>query len=79
NPSVHTREPAAFSAARGVASPVDLAFWTEAALLAEAGIDCVVYGPGDIAHAHAPDEFVPIADLARARDAFVAVIAELAR
>src|SRR4051812_16347889 len=74
NPSFHTREPAAFPAALGVGAPVDLAFWTEAALLAEAGIDCVVYGPGDIAHAHAPDEFVPIDDLVRARDAFIAVV-----
>jgi acetylornithine deacetylase len=76
NPSFHTRAPADFSAALGAASPIDLAFWTEAALLSEAGIDCIVYGPGDIAHAHAPDEFVPIADLERARDAFAAVLAE---
>ncbi len=75
NPSFHTRAPSAFHPALGVGVPTDLAFWTEAALLAQAGIDCVVYGPGDIAHAHAPDEFVPIADLERARDAFVAVIA----
>jgi acetylornithine deacetylase len=79
NPSFHTQAPAAFSAALGVASPVDLAFWTEAALLTAAGIDCVVYGPGDIAHAHAPDEFVPIADLERARDTFAALLQELAR
>ena len=59
-------------AALGAAAPVDLAFWTEAALLAAAGIDCVVYGPGDIAQAHAPDEFVPIAELERARDTFAA-------
>jgi acetylornithine deacetylase len=38
-------------------------FWTEAALLAGAGIDAVVLGPGDIAHAHAADERVPLADL----------------
>jgi acetylornithine deacetylase len=75
NPSFHTRTPAAFAAALGAESPVDLAFWTEAALLAAAGIDCVVYGPGDIAHAHAPDEFVPIAELERARDTFAAVLA----
>jgi len=76
NPSFHTREASAFSAALGTASPIDLAFWTEAALLAAAGIDCVVYGPGDIAQAHAPDEFVPIADIQRARDTFAAVLAD---
>lgn len=75
NPSFHTRAPSAFHGALGAEQPIDLAFWTEAALLSAAGIDCVVYGPGDIAQAHAPDEFVPIADLERARDAFAAVIA----
>jgi acetylornithine deacetylase len=77
NPSFHTLAPAQFPAVLGCASPVDLAFWTEAALLTAVGIDCVVYGPGDIAHAHAPDEFVPIADLHRARDAFAAILREL--
>jgi acetylornithine deacetylase len=42
---------------------VGLDFWTEAAVLAEAGIAPVVVGPGDIAMAHSPDEYVPIADL----------------
>lgn len=54
---------------------VDLAFWTEAATLARAGIDCVVVGPGDIAQAHAPDEWVPVAELAEAREMFVKVFA----
>ena len=79
NPSFHTREPAALRRGARRGAPIDLAFWTEAALLAAAGIDCVVYGPGDIAHAHAPDEFVPIADLERARDTFAAVLAAEAR
>ena len=78
NPSFHTREPNAFPAALGAATPIDLAFWTEAALLAAAGIDCVVYGPGDIAQAHAPDEFVAIADLERARDTFAAILRDAA-
>lgn len=75
NPSFATRDLSAFHAALGPAQPVDLAFWTEASLLSAAGIDCVVYGPGDIAHAHAPDEFVPVAELERARDTFAALIA----
>jgi acetylornithine deacetylase len=58
------------------AQPLDLAFWTEAAVLVQAGIDAVVFGPGDIAQAHAPDEFVPIEDLERACDIFVAQISE---
>ncbi len=68
NPSFATRTAAAFPAALGASAPVDLAFWTEAALFTEAGIDCVVWGPGDIAVAHAPNEFVPIGDLVRARE-----------
>jgi acetylornithine deacetylase len=41
--------------------PLD--FWTEAALYAQHGIDAIVIGPGDIAQAHAADEFVPLEDL----------------
>jgi acetylornithine deacetylase len=74
NPSFHTRDVALFSPALGVDAPIDLAFWTEAALFAAAGIDSVVFGPGDIATAHAADELVPIADLHRARDVFATVI-----
>jgi acetylornithine deacetylase len=58
---------------------VDLGFWTEAALLAQAGIDAVVFGPGDIAQAHAPDEFVALADLRGARAAFAAAFARSRR
>jgi acetylornithine deacetylase len=56
-----------------VDSPLDLMFWTEAAVLSAAGVDAVVIGPGDIAHAHAPDEHVPIAQLEEARALFAAV------
>ena len=40
-----------------------LDFWTEAALYTEHGIDAIVIGPGDIAQAHAADEFVALDDL----------------
>jgi acetylornithine deacetylase len=40
-----------------------LDFWTEAALWAEHGKDAIVIGPGDIAQAHAANEFVPLEDL----------------
>ena len=40
-----------------------LDFWTEAALWSARGIDAIVIGPGDIAQAHAADEFVSLADL----------------
>ena len=37
--------------------------WTDAALLNEAGIPTVCFGPGDIALAHAAEEFVPIVEI----------------
>jgi acetylornithine deacetylase len=40
-----------------------LDFWTEAALWASHGKNAIVIGPGDIAQAHAADEFVPLEDL----------------
>ncbi|HEU5061009.1 MAG TPA: M20/M25/M40 family metallo-hydrolase [Kofleriaceae bacterium] len=50
-----------------------LDFWTEAAVLAEVGIDAVVIGPGEVAQAHAADEHVPIADLEWATDLYAEV------
>ena len=72
NPSFQTRDPGAFEPLLGpaAAAPVDLAFWTEAALLSAAGIDAVVYGPGRIEQAHAADEYVALAELEAARDTF---------
>lgn len=60
-----------------IASPVD--FWTEASLFAAAEIPAVVFGPGSITHAHAPDERVPIADLERAADCFARLFSGEAR
>jgi len=40
-----------------------LDFWTEAALWAQHGKDAIVVGPGDIAQAHAADEYVALDDL----------------
>jgi acetylornithine deacetylase len=53
---------------------VGLDFWTEAALHEAAGIAAVVIGPGDIGHAHAPDESVAIDDLRWAAETFTQVI-----
>ncbi|MBS0212691.1 MAG: acetylornithine deacetylase [Proteobacteria bacterium] len=38
-------------------------FWTEAALFSQAGLAALVYGPGDIAQAHAADEWVALDQL----------------
>ncbi|HEY2346876.1 MAG TPA: acetylornithine deacetylase [Xanthomonadaceae bacterium] len=38
-------------------------FWTEASLFSQAGMTALVYGPGDIAQAHAADEWVALEQL----------------
>ncbi len=59
----------------GLAGPeTTLPFWTEAAAFSRAGVDAVVIGPGDIAQAHAPDEFVTKSDLDWAVEVFKQVI-----
>ena len=40
-------------------------FWTEASLFSRAGLTAFVYGPGDIAQAHAADEWVALEQLQR--------------
>ena len=40
-------------------------FWTEASLFSAAGMNAIVYGPGDIAQAHTADEWVAIEQLER--------------
>ncbi|HUQ20544.1 MAG TPA: ArgE/DapE family deacylase [Gemmatimonadaceae bacterium] len=49
--------------------------WTDAAILNEAGIPAICYGPGDISLAHAAEEFVSIDEIERA----TAVLARMAQ
>jgi len=49
-----------------------IAFWTDAALLAAAGIPTVVYGPTGVG-AHATEEWVDLASLERCAGAYLAV------
>ena len=53
-----------------------LSAWTDAALLNEAGIPTVCFGPGDIGLAHAAEEFVPLADIERATRVLARVVRE---
>ncbi|MDQ6769173.1 MAG: ArgE/DapE family deacylase [Gemmatimonadota bacterium] len=53
-----------------------LSAWTDAALLNEAGIPTVCFGPGDIALAHAAEEFVPVDDIERATRVLSRVVGE---
>ena len=46
-------------------------YGAEAGLFQTAGISTIICGPGDIAQAHQPDEWIEIAELERC-DAFIA-------
>jgi len=64
--SFATKNMSAFSDVFGDTDIVDLPYWTEAAMLSEAGINAVVYGPGNLEQAHKPNEYVEIAQLEEA-------------
>jgi acetylornithine deacetylase len=51
-------------------------FWADSALLAEAGIPTVVFGP-IVGGLHGVDEWVDLASLERCHDAYLAVAREL--
>ncbi len=62
------------SARRAVdAAPVGMSFWTDAAILGEAGIPSVLFGPGG-AGLHSVEEYVNVEDVLACRD----VLADLA-
>jgi len=48
--------------------PTGVDFFSDAGVLAGGGIPSVVFGPGDIAQAHTPDEWVEVDQLTRAKD-----------
>jgi acetylornithine deacetylase len=49
-------------------TPVGMSAWTDAALLNEAGIPAICFGPGDMGLAHAAEEYIPIAEVEQATD-----------
>lgn len=53
-----------------------LSAWTDAALLNEAGIPTICFGPGDIGLAHAAEEFVPVEDIDLATRVLTRVVRE---
>jgi len=61
-------------------TPGDFPAWTDGALLARfGGIPSVILGPGDLAVAHSPREFVPLAEVAEAARIYAAAALELCR
>ena len=65
NPPFSTTQLAPFEQALGshMRGFIPLQFWTEAAILSEAGINAIVLGPGSIVQAHSADEWVSREDL----------------
>lgn len=55
---------------------IKVAYGTEAGLFQEAGIPTIVCGPGSIAQAHKPDEFVAIEQLASCERFLIALLRE---
>lgn len=53
-----------------------LSCWTDAALLTAAGVPAVCFGPGDIAVAHAPEEYVAVREIEQATDVLTSVVRE---
>jgi acetylornithine deacetylase len=49
--------------------------WTDAALLNEAGIPAVCFGPGDIALAHSAEEYVEVREIERATEVLERMVA----
>jgi acetylornithine deacetylase len=66
--------------AEGRPAPVEgLSAWTDAALLNEAGIPTVCFGPGDIGLAHAAEEYVPVREIETAAAVLTRVAVEWMR
>jgi acetylornithine deacetylase/succinyl-diaminopimelate desuccinylase-like protein len=58
---------AAFLRSSGQAGPAGVHYFCDAAVLAQAGIPSVVFGPGDIAQAHTADEWIARSSLETAQ------------
>ena len=74
--SAEERRLLARDVADGLGLPIGNAvdFWTEASLFSQAGLTAFVYGPGDIAQAHAADEYVMLEQLQRYADSIVRIL-----
>ncbi len=49
-------------------------FWTEASLFSQAGLPAIVFGPGDIGHAHQPNEHVDLSQLSQALNIYRGIV-----
>ena len=63
-----------FSARNGLPAGAAVDFWTEASLFSAAGLPALVLGPGDIAQAHAANEWVSLQQLEQAFELYGRVV-----
>lgn len=61
----------------GQRSPVGVDYFSDAGVLSDAGIPSVLFGPGDIAQAHTPDEWIDVRQLQRAADMLASFLQSL--
>lgn len=59
---------------RGEAKLVGVPYGTNASKFADAGIECVVFGPGDVSQAHTADEFVSVEQVIAAAQIYEAAV-----
>ena len=52
-------------------------YFSDAGVLAEFGIASVLFGPGDIAQAHTPDEWIALKQLEKAKDTLARFLQKL--
>lgn len=57
--------------------PAGVHFFSDGGVLAHGGIPSVLFGPGDIAQAHTPDEWVPVQHLNRGKNLLVRFLRSL--
>jgi len=69
-----TSQAEAFIERHGIEAGPAVDFWTEASLFAQAGIPAIVLGPGNIAQAHALDEWVSTGQLERALEIYTQLV-----
>ena len=69
-----SHDPNAFKSVFSSEDIVDLPYWTEAAMMSAAGINTIVYGPGQLEQAHRPDEYVELEQLYAAHHRYAQIL-----
>lgn len=67
----------AFLRSIGQRHPVGVHYFCDAAVLSEAGVPSVVFGPGDIAQAHTADEWISLAQLEGGKEMLLRLLKSL--